>query len=230
MGERKAFLLYHDWEEQLDMLTEKELAAVVMAAMRYSKRGILQQLERTEQLAFLPIKQQIERDSEKYERRSAANKENGKKGGRPKKVSVAAAEQVASGREEAQGEIVSEPMKDPPKKKTPPKTKYAEFVQMKEEEHQKLVLEYGDAAVKEFIRILDGYKGATGKTYKDDYRAILNWVVSRVKNENPSIIQSGAASTLEEIFAEWGKKSADKTSPQNDPSSPVCNPYAEWIV
>mgnify|MGYP006901990299 FL=1 len=36
---------------------------------------------------------------------------------------------------------------------------------------------------KRAIEILDNYKGATGKTYKSDYRAILNWVIGRLEEE-----------------------------------------------
>lgn len=38
---------------------------------------------------------------------------------------------------------------------------------------------HGPADTERLIEILDNYKGATGKTYKSDYRAILNWVVTR---------------------------------------------------
>ena len=41
---------------------------------------------------------------------------------------------------------------------------------------------YGKAFADACIVELDNYKGARGKTYKDDYRAILCWVVDRVKD------------------------------------------------
>ena len=34
------------------------------------------------------------------------------------------------------------------------------------------------------IQILDNYKGANGKKYKSDYRAILNWVVDKYNEES----------------------------------------------
>lgn len=58
---------------------------------------------------------------------------------------------------------------------------YAEFVKMKESEYNKLVAAHGEEATKKMIEVLDNYKGANGKTYKSDYRAILNWVVDKVK-------------------------------------------------
>jgi len=70
-----------------------------------------------------------------------------------------------------------------PKKPEVPKIKYAEFVSMTEAEHQKLVERYGEQKTAMFIEKLDNAKGARGYTYKNDYRAILNWVVSDVEKE-----------------------------------------------
>lgn len=69
------------------------------------------------------------------------------------------------------------------KKKTDAKTHYAEFVTMTSEEYDKLVSTYGTEFVKQCISVLDNYKGANGKKYNSDYRAILSWVVGRVKKE-----------------------------------------------
>lgn len=63
------------------------------------------------------------------------------------------------------------------------KLKYAEYVTLTPTEFQKLVEQYDDAAAKEMIQILDNYKGSSGKTYKSDYRAILNWVVNRYEED-----------------------------------------------
>ena len=61
--------------------------------------------------------------------------------------------------------------------------KYAEYVRMTESEYKLLCTRYGEDAAKRMIEILDNYKGANGKTYKSDYRAILCWVVERYNNE-----------------------------------------------
>jgi hypothetical protein len=59
--------------------------------------------------------------------------------------------------------------------------RYAEFVQLKESEYNKLLEEHGKPLTDKMIKVLDNYKGANGKKYKSDYRAILNWVVDKVK-------------------------------------------------
>lgn len=72
------------------------------------------------------------------------------------------------------------------KKKTAPpdsKKQYAEFVTMTEDEYASLVERVGERATQKCIEVLDNYKGSSGKTYKSDYRAILNWVITKVQNE-----------------------------------------------
>lgn len=63
------------------------------------------------------------------------------------------------------------------------KVKYADYVSMTTNEHQKLVDQYGESLTFRMIEILDNYKGSKGKTYKSDYRAILSWVVEKAKEE-----------------------------------------------
>ena len=65
----------------------------------------------------------------------------------------------------------------------PPKISYAENVQLTEAECQKLVDKYGQSATDWMIEKLDNYKGANGKKYKNDYRAILNWVVEKYQEQ-----------------------------------------------
>lgn len=94
-----------------------------------------------------------------------------------------------------------------PKKTKPEKKKYAEFVQMQESEYQKLIAQFGQKAADKMVEVLDNYKGAKGKRYADDYRAILNWVVKRVSEEFPGLIKPQEAPSTggsENPFEEWG--------------------------
>jgi len=71
-------------------------------------------------------------------------------------------------------------VKNDKKKESTPKIKYSEYVLMREVDYKTLVKKYGEGNTRKFIEKLDNYKGANGKKYKDDYRAILNWVVNEV--------------------------------------------------
>ncbi|BES65872.1 hypothetical protein SANA_23110 [Gottschalkiaceae bacterium SANA] len=64
-----------------------------------------------------------------------------------------------------------------------PKITYAENVLMTEAECQKLVDKHGQAATDWMIDALDNYKGAHGKKYASDYRAILSWVVGKYEDQ-----------------------------------------------
>lgn len=78
----------------------------------------------------------------------------------------------------------NEKKKDKDNPLTPLKTKFADFVSLTNDEYMSLVARLGsEDRIKRAIEILDNYKGATGKTYKSDYRAILNWVIGRLEEE-----------------------------------------------
>lgn len=61
------------------------------------------------------------------------------------------------------------------KKKINNKILYLEFVYLAEEEHQKLIAQFGEQGARERIDRLNVYLGSTGKKYKNHYYTILNW-------------------------------------------------------
>lgn len=66
------------------------------------------------------------------------------------------------------------------------KAAYGEYVQMTPKEYAALCERVGEKGAKRCVEILDNYKGANGKRYKSDYRAILSWVVARYQEERPA--------------------------------------------
>lgn len=79
---------------------------------------------------------------------------------------------------------------------------FAEFVKMKQSEYDKLVSEHGKTLTNKMIEVLDNYKGANGKKYKSDYRAILNWVRDKVLNERG--VANGANKRSSHVAEEYG--------------------------
>ena len=55
------------------------------------------------------------------------------------------------------------------------------------EEREKLVEQYGEEFTAKLIEELNNYKLSNGKRYKDDYRAILSWVVEKCEKKYPDI-------------------------------------------
>ena len=66
---------------------------------------------------------------------------------------------------------------------SPGQKNYAEHVRLTAQEYGALVESYGEQDTARLIELLDNYKGASGKNYCNDYRAILSWCVSCLARE-----------------------------------------------
>ena len=93
--------------------------------------------------------------------------------------------------------------KVPPPIAPPEKIKFGEFVSLPQDEHNTLVERYGQGDTARMIDILDNYKGARGKRYKSDYRAILSWVVARLEEEREkrSALQDASGQRVPRAYA-----------------------------
>ena len=67
-------------------------------------------------------------------------------------------------------------------------------------EYEKLVSTYGKDFADQCITSLDNYKGSSGKKYKSDYRAILSWVVDKVKQKTTA--KSNGMSDFKQLWEE----------------------------
>ena len=87
MDNKKSFLMYYEYEEQLADFTDAELGQLIRAIFKYEKLGLEpENLGSLQKMAFGFIKGNLNRDREKYDRRTETSVINGKKGGRPKKI------------------------------------------------------------------------------------------------------------------------------------------------
>ena len=85
-------------------------------------------------------------------------------------------------------------------KKEEKKVHFAEFVSMTNAEYKKLVSTYGKDFADQCITSLDNYKGSSGKKYKSDYRAILSWVIDKVKQKTTA--KSSGMSDFKQLWEE----------------------------
>ena len=83
--DKNSFLIYLDYEEQFNLLTDEQVGQLMRAIIKYEKTGIVTELEGMLKMAFSFIKTQLDRDREKYNKKCEKNRENAKRGGRPKK-------------------------------------------------------------------------------------------------------------------------------------------------
>lgn len=86
MAEKKGFLMFHSHEKHFDMLTDEQAGILIKALFRYSVAGENPEIpDKTVQMAFSFLADEIDRDTDRYEAICKRNAENGKKGGRPRK-------------------------------------------------------------------------------------------------------------------------------------------------
>lgn len=80
------FVFYIEWLRTMDaaMLSKAERSRLIDAIVTYADTGIVPSLPRLLTAIFSPIKGTLDRDMDKYNEIVERNRENGKKGGRPK--------------------------------------------------------------------------------------------------------------------------------------------------
>ena len=82
---KKSFLLYLEHEELINQLTNEQAGEVIKGLFEYARTGDTPNLNPLENLVFISIRQDLDRNAEKYEEKRIKMSENGKKGGRPPK-------------------------------------------------------------------------------------------------------------------------------------------------
>lgn len=78
--DKNSFILYSEYSEYFDMLSLEEAGKLIMAIFRYADTGEIAELEGMSKMAFSFIKNQMDRDCEKWETTVKKRKEAGKKG------------------------------------------------------------------------------------------------------------------------------------------------------
>ena len=96
-------------------------------------------------------------------------------------------------------------------KKGKERTEYAPSVHMAPDEYDKLVELIGKDNTRRCIDKISHYKGASGKTYKSDYRAILNWTVKEVTGKDPTDWEADKERKQEEERKNGEKKQEQRT-------------------
>ncbi len=86
--ENKSFAIYKDWEELFDALDDSEVSKLVKALFAFAKRGEETEFSGALKIAFITMKNAIERDGKKWEQKCDRNAVNGRKGGLTKQANA----------------------------------------------------------------------------------------------------------------------------------------------
>ena len=78
--DKKSFLIYLEYEEQFNLLTDEEAGKLIKIIFKYERTGEIPKLDGAIKMAFSFIKQQLDRNTEKWEKERKKRSEAGKKG------------------------------------------------------------------------------------------------------------------------------------------------------
>lgn len=175
MAQPKAIFIYLENEEKLNTLTDAQRGRLLSAVMAYGSRGELPDFSDDPVLAyaFLDLKGNIDRDTDRYNDICKRRSEAGKKGGQAKQANATFATN-----EQAKA---SKSSQDKPKPKLEInkekiiKEKFGIFenVLLTREEFEKLKIAFSDFSDR--IDRLSEYLASSGKRYKSHYATILSW-------------------------------------------------------
>ena len=79
--DKGSFVVYLDIKEIVDELDDAQVAALFRAMLEYQTTGKVPKLSGALRYIFIPIRQQMDRDREKWDKTKAARAESGRKGG-----------------------------------------------------------------------------------------------------------------------------------------------------
>ena len=93
MADKKSFILFTQYEENLKELPDEEWGQLFRAIFSYVNRGIVPELSPSVKMAFSFIRQDLDRNQAKYEKTCKGRAEAGKKSGEARRAKAEAAEQ-----------------------------------------------------------------------------------------------------------------------------------------
>ena len=85
MADKKSFILYTEYQEQINMMTDEQAGQLMKAIFAYESGQEVNVTDPVVMMLWSIMKRRLDIDNEKYDKKCEANQENGKKGGRPPK-------------------------------------------------------------------------------------------------------------------------------------------------
>jgi hypothetical protein len=164
---KTGFILHLDSLSVLDELTNEQ-AGILFKAIRDYNLGKEPELDFAMRMAFIPFKNQFERDLEKYNNTCERNRNNGSKGGRPKKPTKTQKTQV----------VFEKPKKADNKNDNDNNKEniYRAFkhLSISVEEFNKLCIDYTKQQVDDILDQIENY--SQNKKFSSLYLTAKNWL------------------------------------------------------
>ena len=232
MAEKRppAMTILLDNETIIEMLSNEENGQLFRALLRFAKYGeITEFADKSLQMAFNVISNQIAQYGERYSEKCRINAENRRKSKnsqskktnvddrqgtsttvndceRPSPIKTKQNETNINKTSKKEGEESIQPDGCSPPPSKPARKKYGEYkhVKLTDEQHSKLIGEFGEEKTAEYIRRVDEYCQQCGKRYSDYNLTIRNWLrkddekngSSQGNNSSATANDSGRYSTV----------------------------------
>lgn len=220
MADKKTFVMYKSWRDLFQNLPKEMAGELIQAVFSYQDGEEINIDNPALSAIFGMISNKMDEDGEKYQKKVEANRENGKKGGRPKNHNnpVGFSETQPNPKKpdtdnDTDNDIDNDSVIDidipaRPKKAKPKKHRYGEFnnVLLSDEELEKLGTLGVD--VPDYIERLSGYMESKKKSYASHYATLRNWIRKDKQNESLRKKQNAASSNpfLELLMEEAEKE------------------------
>jgi hypothetical protein len=190
---KKSFLIYQDWEEVFDSLTDNQAGKLIKAMFDYS-RGEKVMLKNATALVFISLRQNLDRMKSHYEKVCEINRENAKKRwNQPQNNAIVYDRMRPHAKaydkdKDKDKDINNKEIYKESKDITSFKKKYTSLKDLDEGDFQEIAEDYKVpiAFIRSCFDDLENYCQSHGKTYKDYKAALRNFVKNgaiRVRKE-----------------------------------------------
>jgi hypothetical protein len=194
--DKKKVVVYCDWIETFESLTDEEAGRLIKHFFRYVN-DLNPNSDRLIELMFTPIKQTLKRDLQSWEAKRITNSENGKLGGRPKKTEqnpnkpngliknpIKAKKAVSVSVSDNVNEI----------------NKYRAFAHLSIsiDEFKKLEIDYTKQQIDNALDSIENYKD--NKKYKSLYLTCKNWLSKEPKKHEVNQYKTGDQILYENVM------------------------------
>lgn len=193
---KDSFILYTEQKEIFENLSDEDAGKLIKQIFKYIETGQEPEINGMLKIAFIPIRQNLDRNNDKWEDIKQKRSEAGKLGAEIKKQKQAkeananfAKNKIANQAVNVNVNVNDNNIKEINKEKSTAKAnkhKYGQYkhVLLKDEELQSLKEKYSN--YQELITYLDEYIEMKGYKAKSHYLAICKWVVDAV-NKNGKV-------------------------------------------
>lgn len=215
--DNKSFVVYKEWEEMLDALeSDEQVGQLFKALFGFAKRGEEAEFVGSLKMAFIVMKNTIERDGKKWEETCSARSNCGKLGGRPPKAKEPKEAKKAIGFSKSKSNQMKAKEADNVNVNVNDNDNVNDNenvyvnvndnegvvafgkhknVKLTQEQHNSLICAYGESVINDYINRVDEYiKNSGAKPYKNHYDTITSWIrkddENNGRNERNGAVQS----------------------------------------